>query len=97
MIDTSILILSGSGAGQANPPETSAARLYQRVFGEGFTDPNSAEFTPDPAIIARRSVLSVVKDQRLALEKQLGAADRQMLVCRQPGGSGEPPESHLSR
>src|SRR5262245_54809450 len=71
--------LSGSGAGQANPPETSAARLYQRVFGEGFTDPNSAEFTPDPAIIARKSVLSVIKDQRLALEKQLGAGDRQRL------------------
>jgi hypothetical protein len=71
--------LSGSGNGQANPPETSAARLYQRVFGEGFTDPNSAEFTPDPSIIARKSVLSVVKDQRLALEKQLGAADRQRL------------------
>ena len=71
--------LSGSGAGQANPPETSAARLYQRIFGEGFTDPNSAEFVPDPFIIARKSVLSVVKDQRLDLEKRLGAADRQRL------------------
>ncbi|MEQ1897076.1 MAG: DUF1552 domain-containing protein [Vicinamibacterales bacterium] len=71
--------LSGSGAGQANPPETSAARLYQRIFGEGFTDPNSAEFVPDPFIIARKSVLSVVKDQRLDLEKRLGVADRQRL------------------
>lgn len=71
--------LSGSGAGQANPPETSAARLYQRIFGEGFTDPNSAEFVPDPFIIARKSVLSVVKDQRLDLEKRLGTADRQRL------------------
>src|SRR5262245_22964134 len=31
--------LSGGGAGQRNPPETSALRLYQRIFGEGFADP----------------------------------------------------------
>jgi hypothetical protein len=68
--------LSGGRAGQANPPETSAIRLYQRIFGEGFTDPNAAEFTPDPFIMARKSVLSVIKDQRLDLEKRLGAADR---------------------
>jgi hypothetical protein len=71
--------LSSGGAGQRNPPETSAARLYQRIFGEGFTDPNAATFTPDPFVMAHKSVLSVVKDQRLDLEKRLGAADRQRL------------------
>ncbi len=56
--------LSGAGTGQMNPVETSALRLYQRLFGEGFTDPNAATFTPDPKIIAHKSVLSAVKDQR---------------------------------
>jgi len=68
--------LSGQGVGQMNPTETSAVALYQRIFGEGFTDPNSATFTPDPITMARTSALSVIKDQRLALEKELGAADR---------------------
>ena len=71
--------LSGQGAGQMNPVETDALRFYQRIFGEGFVDPNSATFTPDPTTMARKSVLSVVKDQRLALEKQLGTADRARL------------------
>lgn len=62
-----------------NPVETSAARFYQRVFGEGFVDPNAAAFTPDPVTMARRSVLSVVTEQRRALERQLGAADRARL------------------
>lgn len=71
--------LSGQGVGQMNPTETSAVALYQRIFGEGFTDPNSATFTPDPMTMARTSALSVVKDQRLALEKSLGTADRARL------------------
>ena len=71
--------LSGQGAGQMNPVETDAVRFYQRIFGEGFVDPNSATFTPDPTTMARKSVLSVVSDQRKALEKRLGAADRARL------------------
>ncbi|HEV3061316.1 MAG TPA: DUF1552 domain-containing protein [Vicinamibacterales bacterium] len=71
--------LSGNGVGQANPPETNAVRLYQRIFGEGFADPNSATFTPDPFVMARKSVLSVVKDQRRDLEKRLGTADKARL------------------
>lgn len=71
--------LSGQGVGQMNPTETSAAALYQRIFGEGFVDPNAATFTPDPIKMARKSALSVVTEQRHALEKQLGAADRARL------------------
>ena len=68
--------LSGAGTGQLNPVETSAARLYQRIFGDGFVDPNAATFTPDPTIMAHKSVLSAVKEQRQQLDKMLGAADR---------------------
>ena len=62
-----------------NPVETNVAQFYQRIFGEGFVDPNAAEFTPDPTTMARKSVLSVVAEQRKALEKRLGAADRARL------------------
>jgi len=68
--------LSGAGGGNLNPSEVSPAALYQRIFGTGFQDPNSGDFTPDPAVMARRSVLSGVTEQRQALEKSVGAADR---------------------
>ena len=71
--------LSGLGDGQMNPVETSAVRLYQRIFGDGFVDPNAATFTPDPKVMAHRSVLSAVKEERKALERSLGSADRARL------------------
>lgn len=71
--------LSGRGGGNLNPSEISAAGLYQRLFGTGFKDPNSATFTPDPQVMARRSVLSSVGEQRQALEAAVGAADRHKL------------------
>jgi hypothetical protein len=64
-------------AGNAmNPAEVSPLALYTRIFGAEFQDPNAASFTPDPAIMARRSVLSVVGEQTKSLIAQLGAADR---------------------
>ncbi|HEY0958984.1 MAG TPA: DUF1552 domain-containing protein [Novosphingobium sp.] len=71
--------LSGRGNGNLNPAEVSPAALYARLFGTGFQDPNSATFTPDPAIMARRSVLSAVTEQRKAFEARAGATDRQRL------------------
>jgi hypothetical protein len=64
-------------AGSAmNPSETSPLALYTRVFGAEFKDPNAADFTPDAAVMARRSVLSAVGEQTRRLMTQLGAADR---------------------
>ena len=40
--------------GSPNPSETSPIALYQRIFVEGFQDPNAAKFTPDPQTIVRR-------------------------------------------
>jgi hypothetical protein len=57
----------------------SAAALYTRVFGPDFRNPNDATFTPDPNIMVRNSVLSVVKEERDAFVKNLGAADRARL------------------
>ncbi|MGE3690432.1 MAG: DUF1552 domain-containing protein [Novosphingobium sp.] len=71
--------LSGRGGGNLNPSEVSPSALYQRIFGTGFKDPNSATFTPDPQVMARRSVLSGVTEQRQELERAVGASDRQKL------------------
>jgi hypothetical protein len=64
-------------AGSAmNPSEVSPLALYTRIFGPEFQDPNAAGFTPDPAVMARRSVLSAVADQTRRLMTQVGSADR---------------------
>ncbi|MEO5587143.1 MAG: DUF1552 domain-containing protein [Novosphingobium sp.] len=67
------------GAGSINPSETSPIALYQRIFGEGFQDPNAASFTPDPKTMVRQSVLSAVTEDRQRLLKGLGTADRQRM------------------
>jgi hypothetical protein len=62
-----------------NPAEVSPAVLYARVFGPEFTDPNAADFKPDPGIMVRRSALTAVADDRQSFVKTLGAADRARL------------------
>ncbi len=62
-----------------NPAEVSPAALYTRIFGPEFKDPNAADFKPDPQVMARKSVLSAIKDQRDALDKTLGASDKARL------------------
>ena len=65
--------------GVFQPAEASPPALYARLFGPEFKDPNAADFTPDPAVMARQSVLSAVKDQHQDLAKVLGASDRARL------------------
>ncbi|HTJ63737.1 MAG TPA: DUF1552 domain-containing protein [Alphaproteobacteria bacterium] len=62
-----------------NPGEVSPAALYTRIFGPEFTDPNAATFTPDPAVIVRKSALSAVTEDRADFMKTLGAADKARL------------------
>lgn len=57
-------------------PEMTATGLYGRLFGAGFQDPNSPDWSPDPSIMLRQSVLSAVKDQRNDLLASVGNADR---------------------
>jgi hypothetical protein len=66
-------------AGSANPSEVSPLKLYQRIFGEGFQDPNAATFTPDPRTMVRKSVLSAVSEDRQRLMRTVGADDRRRL------------------
>ena len=71
--------LSGRGGGGLNPAEISPLNLYSRLFGADFADPNSAEFSPNPLIMARRSVLSSFAEQRKAMRRELGSRDRERL------------------
>jgi hypothetical protein len=57
-------------------PEATQLALYTRLFGQGFQDPNSDNWKPDPSIMLRQSVLSAVKDQRQALMANVGKADQ---------------------
>jgi Protein of unknown function (DUF1552) len=70
---------SYQAAGSANPSETSPDALYRRIFGDGFQDPNSVNFQPDTRIMARRSVLSAVSEDRHKLMREVGASDRARL------------------
>jgi hypothetical protein len=70
---------SAVSAGTPAPAESSPIRFYRRVFGAGFQTGGEGEFTPDPAVMVRRSVLSAVLDQSKTLERKLGTHDRQRL------------------
>jgi len=66
-------------AGGKVPAEISPTALYVRIFGPGYTDPNVANFVPDPETMVTKSVLSGISEDRASLNKSLGAADRQKL------------------
>lgn len=61
---------------EMNPSVASPLELYRRIFGADFRDPNAAEFTPDPKVMARRSVLSAVTEERRRMLGKLGAEDK---------------------
>ena len=61
---------------EMNPSVASPLELYRRIFGADFRDPNAAEFTPDPKVMARRSVLSAVTEERRHMLGKLGAEDK---------------------
>lgn len=62
-----------------NAAEVSPLEMYQRIFGAEFQDPNSGEFTPDPKLMLRQSVLSAVKEDRQRLMRTVGSHDRARL------------------
>jgi hypothetical protein len=71
--------VSRQSASVVNPSEASPVAFYERVFGAGFQNPNTADFKPDPALMVRQSVLSGVSEQRQKLMQEAGSADRQRL------------------
>lgn len=67
---------SRRSASSVNPSENSPLKLYGRIFGSDYVDPNKADFKPDPALMVRRSALSAFGEQRQSLLKTVGANDR---------------------
>jgi len=70
---------SARGTYTRTAAETSPLKLYKRLFGPDFVDPNKGDFTPDPRVLVRQSVLSAIKDERQELLTQVGASDREQL------------------
>jgi len=70
---------SARGQNGLNPAEISPMNLYTRIFGPSFVDPNAADFTPDPSVMVRHSVLSAVSDYRNQLMGQVSATDKARL------------------
>ena len=77
--DGSQTSFSNRSATAINPGQPSPVALYKDLFGPDFRDPNVAEFTPDPVVMARKSVLAVVTEKREKLMAMVGAADRARL------------------
>ena len=71
--------MSWRSSSSENVGESQPLAMYKRVFGPEFKDPNAADFTPDPAVMARHSVLSAITDRRSALNAKLGASDKARL------------------
>ena len=70
---------SYENANSINAAEASPLNFYKKLFGSDYQDPNASGFTPNPRIMARKSVLSGVLEQTRQLEKMVGAEDRSRL------------------
>lgn len=70
---------SYENANSINAAEISPVNFYKTLFGPDYQDPNASAFTPNPRIMARKSVLSAVLDQTHELSQTVGAEDRARL------------------
>ncbi|MCB9506353.1 MAG: DUF1552 domain-containing protein [Myxococcales bacterium] len=70
--------LSYNGPDNQNPPETSPAALFERVFGAGFRMPGET-VEVDPRLALRRSVLDAVGDDITRVRARLGTTDQARL------------------
>lgn len=67
--------VSWNGPNARNPVESDPYLFYEKIFGPTFRAPGE-EGIVDPSLGFRRSVLDVVREDTLALQSQLGSADR---------------------
>lgn len=66
--------LSYNGPNSQNPPEDSPHKLFERIFGAGFTLPGEEPII-DPSLGLRRSVLDAVLEDIKGLKTRVGTAD----------------------
>lgn len=69
---------SWNGVNSRNPPESSPAALFERIFGGSFRLPGESA-GPDPRLGLRRSVLDAVMADAKKLQQRLGQADKERL------------------
>jgi len=81
---TTLRYVSHNGPDSANPPEFEPKKLFERVFGVGFEDPE-AKKREDMKVGLRRSVLDAVWGEAKALQSTVGAADRIRLDAHMTG------------
>ena len=67
------------GKNGKTPCQISPLELYRRIYGDGFIDPNKADFAPNPEVMVRHSVLSAVAEQRQKLMNSVSSDDRSRL------------------
>ena len=67
------------GRNGKTPCQISPLELYRRIYGDGFIDPNQADFAPNPEVMVRHSVLSAVTEQREKLMNSVSFDDRSRL------------------
>ena len=67
------------GRNGKTPCQISPLELYRRIYGDGFIDPNQADFAPNPEVMVRHSVLSAVTEQRKKLINSVSSDDRSRL------------------
>lgn len=70
---------SYENANSINAAEPSPLNFYKQLFGTDYQDPNASAFTPNPRIMARKSVLSGVLEQTKELSRSVGSEDRARL------------------
>jgi hypothetical protein len=70
---------SYENANSPNASEASPLDFYNKLFGPTYQDPNASSFTPNPRVMARKSVLSGVLDQTKQLSQWVGTEDRTRL------------------
>lgn len=75
---TTLRYLSHNGPDAGNPPEFDPKKLFERVFGVGFVDPEIKR-REDLKVGLRRSVLDAVWQDAKALQLRVGSADRSRL------------------
>ncbi len=81
---TTLRYVSHNGPDNANPPEFDPQKLFARVFGVGFEDPE-VKRREDLKVGLRRSVLDAVWNEAKVLQGQVGAADRIRLDAHMSG------------
>ena len=67
---------SYENANSPNSPEVSPLAFYTRIFGPDFQDPNATTFVPNPKVMVRKSVLSIIKEEINDLMTIVGAEDK---------------------